>query len=454
MDIRITPLRKPPDELTISVPGDKSIAHRALMLAALAEGVSVIENVPENEDCLATARVLGALGVPCLPGSQGTAVIQGSGGMLRESATALDCGNSGTTARLLAGVLAGQPIKTVLDGDSSLRARPMKRVAQPLQVMGADIAVAGRKGTLPMSINGRSLRGATIRLANPSAQVKSAVLLAGLFAKGVTTVIEPAPTRDHTERLLPGFGVELVSVGGAHSVAGGQRLRAGRVRVPGDPSAAAFWIALGAAIPGLRIHVRNISLNPTRTALIEVLLRMGAHIREEVVSGDLGEWWGHLDVQGHELRPIDLPLSLIPGLIDEIPILAVLAAKTQGKMRFSGVADLRNKECDRIHAVCSNLRRMGVEVEEFPNEFTVHGTGKFRGAVLESYGDHRIAMAFAIAGLLADGESVIRGAECVSISYPQFFRGVLPQHFRSVAQFESAERPGQSMLLVRSGLGH
>ncbi|RYD78609.1 MAG: 3-phosphoshikimate 1-carboxyvinyltransferase [Verrucomicrobiaceae bacterium] len=458
MDVLVIPLKKPPDELTISVPGDKSIAHRALILAALASGVSVVENVPPNEDCLSTARVLGALGVSCMPNSQGTSVILGSGGRLQEPSGPLDCGNSGTTARLLAGVLAGQSFMATLDGDSSLRSRPMQRVARPLHAMGARITASEKSWTLPMSIEGTALKGTSIRLSSPSAQVKSAVLLAGLFADGLTTVIEPAHTRDHTERLLPLFGVELHSVGRSHSLMGGQKLKAARVTVPGDLSAAAFWMALGAAVPGLRVNLRNVSLNPTRITLVEVLLRMGAHVREEVISVGIDECWGNLDVRGDELRAIDLPLSLIPGLIDEIPILAVLAAKTRGTMSFSGVSDLRNKECDRINAVCTNLRKMGVEVEEQPDAFTVHGTGRFRPATLDSYGDHRIAMAFAIAGLLADGETIIRGAECVNISYPGFFREVLPQSFRcmdgseqEIMEADEVEGDGRKLSLLSSG---
>lgn len=433
MDVIITPLKKPPDELTISVPGDKSIAHRALILAALAEGVSVVENVPRNEDCLATAQVLEALGVYCTPDAHGTSVILGCGGNLREPTAPLDCGNSGTTARIMAGVLAAQPFESVLDGDSSLRRRPMARVARPLESMGAKISTSEPGGTLPMSITGTKLRGRFTRILRPSAQVKSSLLLAGLFADGVTTVAEPVPTRDHTERLLPMFGVTPEIAGRSISVSGGQKLTAARLRVPGDLSAAAFWMALGAAVPGLRVHMRDVSLNRTRTTFIEVLLRMGAHIREEIVSLGMEECWGHLDVKGHELVSVDLPLSMMPGLTDEVPILAVLAAKAHGTMLFSGVSDLRNKECDRIKAVCMNLRKMGVTVEESADAFAIHGDGRLKAAVLESYGDHRIAMAFAIAGLLADGKTVIRDAECVSISYPGFFRDVLPQSFKCIS---------------------
>lgn len=430
MKIRVLPLSHAPEELSVIVPGDKSIAHRALILAALAQGTSVIENIPDNLDCRATMDVLSALGTTIVRDEQGSVIVLGRGGDFTSPHHVLNCANSGTTARLMAGVLASQPFRAVLDGDISLRSRPMRRVANPLQEMGANVRTSGRMGTLPLTIRGHSLTAVRTSPTPSSAQVKGAILLAALRAKGTTTVLEKTVTRDHMERLLPMFGGQIETRGSQCSLRGGQMLRPAYLRVPGDFSSAAFWLGLAAAMPSLRLIVRGVSLNPTRLGFVDLLMRMGAKIREEVVVWQCDEWSGHLDIRGARLQGIEVPPACVPLIIDEIPILAVIAAMAMGVTTVRGASDLRCKECDRIKAICANLRAMGVEIEEFPDGFSINGRGYLRGAEVHSYGDHRIAMAFAIAGLLAEEETVIHGADCLSISYPGFFQDVLPDHFR------------------------
>jgi len=437
MKIRVLPLSHAPDELSVIVPGDKSIAHRAMILASLAQGTSVIENVPANLDCRATSDVLTALGSTLARDAQGTTIVLGMGGELTPPRKVLDCANSGTTARLMAGVLASQPFRSVLDGDISLRGRPMRRVAKPLREMGANIRTSGRMGTLPMTIQGHSLTAAQTIPTPASAQVKGAILLAALRAKGTTTVMERTVTRDHMERLLPMFGVQIATSGSQCSLRGGQSLRPAYLRVPGDFSSAAFWLGLAAAVPSLRLIVRGVSLNPTRLGFVDLLMRMGARIREEVIVWQCDEWSGHLDIRGARLQGIDVPPSCVPLIIDEIPILAVIASMAVGVTTVRGAEDLRRKECDRIRAICVNLRAMGVDIEEFPDGFTIRGRGRLRGAEVHSYGDHRIAMAFAIAGLLAEEETIIHGADCLSISYPGFLEDVLPDNFQRIEMEDS-----------------
>ncbi len=413
------------------VPGDKSISHRAAILGAMAHGGTEISGFLEGEDPLSTVRCLRALGVGIEGPREGRLLVDGAGvEAWREPAAVLDAGNSGTTLRLLLGALAGRGFAATLTGDASLRRRPMDRVAEPLRSMGA--VVGGPEGgkTAPLTIRGGKLRAAAVELAVASAQVKSAVLLAGLQAEGVTAVTEPSRSRDHTERMLAAFGgaVEEADLpGGGHrvTVRGPQSLRGARVAVPGDFSAAAFFLVAGAVVPGSAVTVRGVGLNPTRTGLLDVLRRMGAKIRvdlEDFAPG--GEPVGDVTVEGTgELRGVEVGGSLIPRLIDEIPALAVAAVFACGKTVIRDAAELRAKESDRIAGMAAELARLGGRVRTLPDGLLIEGGGKLGGAAVDAWGDHRVAMALAVAACaVGGGETLIQGTECVNISYPDFFR--------------------------------
>lgn len=423
--IKVKKLKGIPAEIT--VPGDKSISHRAAMFAGMADGTTVIEGFLPSEDCLCTVRAMRALGAEVEPLEEEDGVglvklaITGKGRRLQQPETFLDCGNSGTTMRLLSGILAGQSFTTELRGDDSLSRRPMRRVADPLRLMGAKIEGQGEKVCAPLKITGGELSAITYTLPVASAQVKSAVLLAGMFAPGKTTVIEPVITRNHTERIMSHFGVKWLRDGDAVSVYGGQTPRATDIIVPGDISSAAFWMVVAAASPGAQITIKNVGLNPTRTGVVGVLLRMGAQITQMEEHAD-GEPRGNLVVMGRELNGTHIGGVEIPNVIDELPILAVAAALARGNTQIRDASELRVKETDRIAAVASNLRLMGVEVAEFDDGMEITGGAKLHGATLPSYGDHRIAMAFAIAGLFAEGTTLIEGTECIATSYPSFER--------------------------------
>lgn len=427
----------------LTVPGDKSIAHRVAMLAALADGVSCIKNFPASDDCRSTLRVLAQLGVSHEEREPGTILITGCRGHFKPPPEPLDCGNSGTTARLLMGLLAAQPFEAVIDGDASLRKRPMEPVAACLREMGAKVVTMGAKvvtfGTgesLPLWMHGGRLRGKDFVASHPSAQLKSAVLLAGLQAEGPTSLTESLPTRDHTERALRMAGITLETEGSSVSLTGRQIPRCFQMTLPGDISSGAFWMALAAAREGSRMILRNIGLNRSRLGFVDALLRMGVSIREEVISCGEDEWFGNLDIRGGKLRPIRIEPEEIPLLVDEIPLLAVMAAKADGVSTIRGAAALRNKETDRLAATAANLKRMGVDIGEFSDGLVIHGTGRLRGAEMNSFGDHRIAMACAIAGLLADEiPSVIQDSDCVAVSYPKF-----PDHLSTVLRSSAAER--------------
>ena len=410
----------------IHLPGDKSVSHRAAMLAAIAEGTSRISNFAESEDCTSTLACMARLGVEIeREGSSVKVAGRGKHGLNAPHAP-LDCGNSGTTMRLLSGILAGQPFQTTLIGDESLSRRPMKRVIGPLSEMGADIDSAG--GHAPLSISGkRPLKPIEFRLPVASAQLKSCVLLAGLYADGETTVIEPVATRDHTERMLRGFGVDVRGSGASEAssitVSGDARLIATDVTVPGDISSAAFFLVAASCLEGSALELPNVGLNPTRTGVLDVLRRFGARIDIEAVGESGGEPIGTLIVKHQEERSaetnrVDGPI--VANLIDEVPILAVFGTQAESGIEIRDAGELRIKESDRIAAVAENLRRMGAEVEEFEDGLRV-GRSRLKGAVVDSFGDHRIAMAFAVAGLFAEGETEIRGAECAAVSYPGFF---------------------------------
>jgi 3-phosphoshikimate 1-carboxyvinyltransferase len=406
----------------VAVPGDKSISHRYAMLAALADGASSIEGFAPGADCATTLACLRCLGVEIDTGAGGRITVRGRGLRgLRPADGTLDAANSGTTTRLLAGILAAHPFATTLDGDASLARRPMRRVIEPLERMGARIESQG--GRLPLVIHGANLHEIAHAPEVPSAQVKSCVLLAGLQASGTTTVLEPAPTRDHTERALAAFGARVDRRDdGAIAVEGGQRLAARRLRVPGDLSSAAFWAVLAAGSPGASIEVTGVGLNPTRTAVLEVLRRAGARVEVEAANETEGESAGTLRVTYGEPRGFEIPAQEVPGVIDEIPALAALAAMMpDGRtLTVRGASELRVKESDRISALAVGFRALGAEVDEFEDGFTLTAR-PLRAASLDAAGDHRLAMAFAVAATRAPQPSRIEGASAVDVSYPGFF---------------------------------
>jgi 3-phosphoshikimate 1-carboxyvinyltransferase len=407
-------------EGSIRVPGDKSISHRYALLGAIAEGVTEIHFFSSSADCQSTLDCLKQLGVK-IDRQDDLVTVQGAGlEGLKPPAGNLEAGNSGTTMRLLAGILAGQPFRAVMVGDASLSQRPMKRVAEPLTQMGARIKTA-EGGRPPLEIEGGALKPIRYTLPVASAQVKSAVLLAGLYAEGQTEVIEPAPTRDHTELALELMGVEVGRHGRSIAVRGRARLEGKKLHVPGDISSAAFFLVSALLLPESNLVIRNVGLNPTRTALLDLLVPMGGRVKVLNVEMLNGELLGDLHVEASALEGGEIPLEMVPGLIDELPVLAVLGTQTERGLTFHGAAELRVKESDRIAVVAENLRRMGAEVEEFPDGLRVPGRQKLRGAEIESRGDHRIAMAFAVAALVAEGATVIREAGCVDISFPDFF---------------------------------
>lgn len=399
------------------MPGDKSISHRALLLGALTHGKMSIENLSPAQDVYHTTLSLRALGIAIEQTDKETLVRSAEG--LSPPPRNLDAGNSGTTMRLLAGLLAGQRFTATITGDASLQRRPMQRVIAPLTRMGAKIE--SNKGFAPLTITGRRLRGIDYALPVASSQVKSAILLAGLQAQGTTTVIEPHPTRDHTERMLRYLEVSLEKANGTVSVSGETRPKAKPISVPGDISSAAFFIVAAALVPDTQLTVRDVGINTTRTGIVDVLRKMGAHISVENEREVTGEPQGDLLIKYSELHAVQVGGTLIPRLIDELPILAICATQAHGVTVVQDAHELRVKETDRLRAVAVNLRRMGAQLEERQNGWVIPGPQRLYGAVLESFGDHRIAMAFSIAGLIAQGATVIEGAEWVDISYPGFY---------------------------------
>ncbi len=404
------------------MPGDKSISHRYAILAALAEGRSEIRHFSAAEDCRRTLDCLHRLGV-IVAADKDRVEITGSGlAGLRRSLRALDAGNSGTTMRLLAGVLSGQPFESTLTGDDSLRRRPMSRVIEPLARMGAEIR-AREGGFAPLAIRGGRLRPIDFTLPVPSAQVKSAILLAGLYAEGATSVVEPVRTRDHTELALAEFGSRVERFDQTIRLQGGARLEARQLVVPGDISAAVFFLAAALLLPESNLLIHNVGLNPTRTAVLDVLATMGAPLSLVSVHGSSGELLGDIAVRHAPLEGGVISGAVVAQMIDELPMLAALGPYTEHGIEIRDAQELRVKESDRIAALAENLRRMGAQVEEFPDGLRVAGraAGRLRGAEIDPCGDHRIAMAFAVAALGAEGESVIHSAECAAVSFPDFF---------------------------------
>jgi len=402
------------------LPADKSIAHRSILFSAISEGTSRIVGFPDAADPQSSLACVRALGIQ-VDEDDGALIVHGEGlHGLRKPEGDLDCGNSGTTMRLLTGILAGQPFNTRLIGDASLSVRPMRRIMDPLRTMGAD--VSAEDGHAPLVISGRTspLSAITYRLPVASAQVKSCVLLAGLYAEGLTSVVETETCRDHTERML-GLHRDVDKGACTISVQGGVGPKASEWHIPGDFSAAAFLLVAASLIGGSRIHLPNVGLNPTRTGLLDILRSMGANIRIENTREISGEPIGDLTVESAELTGVRIDGSIIPNLIDEIPILAVAGACAEGTTTIRDAEELRHKESDRIRAVVTGLRAMGVDVEEFDDGMAIHGGKSLKGAEIATHHDHRIAMAFAIAGLLAEGETRIQDADIADVSFPGFY---------------------------------
>jgi 3-phosphoshikimate 1-carboxyvinyltransferase len=407
----------------LEVPGDKSISHRAALFGALAEGRTEITGFLEGEDCLNTLKAVRALGAGVTRKGPGHYLVDGAGltGLV-EPDNVIDCGNSGTTARLLLGVLAGQPFCTVLTGDESLRRRPMGRVAEPLRQMGA--TVVGRDGgrRLPLAVCGaRPLKA--LRYSSPvaSAQVKTALLLAGLWADGPVTVEEPAASRDHTERMLASFGARLTVSPRRVSLTPGGRLTGQPIAVPGDLSSAAFFLVAAAVLPEASVTVQNVGVNPTRTGALDVLAAMGARIGRPEGGGAGGaEPAADLTVTSGPLRGTEIAGELVPRLIDEVPVLAVAACVADGRTVIRDAAELRVKESDRIATIAAQLGRMGADITERPDGLEIRGGRRLRAAVVRSGGDHRVAMALVVAGLAAQGNTLVEDTECIATSFPGF----------------------------------
>ena len=417
----------------LRLPGDKSISHRYALLGAVAEGETTIRNYAPGADCASTLGCLKQLGVGITRRRVATEtgepveeiVIEGRGegrGLrgLQAPQEELDAGNSGSTMRMLSGLLAGHPFRSVLTGDESLRRRPMKRIIEPLERMGAKIAA--REGNFPpLQIDGGPLRAIDYRLPVASAQVKSAVLLAGLLAEGETTVEEPVATRDHTEIALAQFGAAMVRKHRRTSVQGRCRLQGQKLVVPGDISSAAFFICAALMFQSSNLYLQDVGLNPTRTGLLDLLCSMGAEAKVLNLGEVAGELVGDIHVSGGSLRGGCIEGEMVASLIDEIPVLAVLGTQTEEGLIVRNAEELRLKESDRIATVAENLRRMGASVQEHPDGLEIAGRQQLQGAELDSFGDHRIAMAFAVAALAAHGESILRASDAAVVSYPNFF---------------------------------
>ncbi len=403
---------------SMRVPGDKSISHRYAMLAALAAGRSRFENYSPGADCASTLGCVRALGCSVERDEKGAVVIDGIGAQLKEPSAALDCGNSGSTMRMLSGIVAAQPFGSVMIGDESLSRRPMKRIMEPLRLMGAEITA--HDDHAPLIIIGTRLKGIEYTPPVASAQVKTCLLFAGLLAEGTTVVNEPTRTRDHGELALRAFGAEVSRKGNAVSIAGGQALRPLEAYIPGDSSSAAFFLCAAAIFPESNLVIDGVLLNPTRSALLDVLAAMGCRVNMMRVEEQFGELVGTISLIPNAKKPVEISGALTALLIDELPVLAAIAPYTAG-MIVRDAGELRVKESDRLSAVTRNLQAMGAEAEQTADGWKIPGGQKLRGAEIESFDDHRIAMAFAIAALKAEGETVIRNSECVGISYPGFF---------------------------------
>ena len=423
MDIESQTIVRPARNLrgTVSLPGDKSISHRYAMLSAIADGPSRLENYSTGADCASTLGCLRSLGVKWERKTEAGNVIEVQGGGLSLSAPLepLDCGNSGSTIRMLSGIVAGQKFATEMAGDESLSRRPMERVITPLKAMGAEIA--SQNGRPPLRIAGGNLKAINYQMPVASAQVKTCLLFAGLLADGETRIEEPLRTRDHGEVALRAFGAQLVRNGNAVSILGGQRLHGIDAVVPGDLSSAAFFLGAASLFTGSKLSITNLLMNPTRARLLDILIQMGLHISVTQLEEVHGELVGTLQVEGGRLKGATIAGSDTAALIDELPVLAAIAPYSEQGIEIRDAKELRVKESDRIASIASNLRAMGAQVEEREDGLKIPGGQSLHGAELQSFGDHRIAMAFSIAALRAQGETLIHGSQCAAISYPEFF---------------------------------
>ncbi|MFA9455522.1 3-phosphoshikimate 1-carboxyvinyltransferase [Halalkalibacter sp. AB-rgal2] len=409
---------------TIHVPGDKSISHRAVMFGAIANGKTTVEGFLPGEDCLSTISCFRKLGVTIEQENE-RVTIEGTGWEgLEEPSEILDVGNSGTTTRLMLGILATRPFHSVVIGDDSIAKRPMARVTNPLREMGSTIDGRDEGNFTPLSIRGGATTAIQFQSKVASAQVKSAILLAGLQSDGVTSVNEPALSRDHTERMLEAFGVEVQRDGLTVSVEGGQSLQAQHIIVPGDISSAAFFLVAGAIVPNSQITLQGVGMNPTRSGIIDVLQQMGAELTIENERNAGGEPVADLTISTSKLKGIDIGGPLIPRLIDEIPIIAVLATQAQGKTIIRDAEELKVKETNRIDTVVSELTKAGAKITATEDGMVIEGQERLHGANVNSYGDHRIGMAMAVAGLIAQGTMVIERSEAIAVSYPTFFEHI------------------------------
>jgi 3-phosphoshikimate 1-carboxyvinyltransferase len=406
---------------SVGLPGDKSISHRYAMLSAIADGPSRLENYSTGADCSSTLGCLRALGVKWerRDGTDNIIEVQGSGLALTAPTEPLDCGNSGSTIRMLSGIVAGQKFSSEMAGDESLSRRPMERVITPLTAMGAQII--SRNGRPPLRITGAQLKAVHYQMPVASAQVKTCLLFAGLLAEGETRIEEPLRTRDHGEVALKAFGAQLERKGNEVRIRGGQRLRGIEARIPGDISSAAFFLCAAALFPGSQLMVTSLLMNPTRARLLDILMQIGLRISVTQLEEVHGELVGTLQVEGGRLKGATIAGADAAALIDEIPVLAAIAPYTEQGIEVRDARELRVKESDRIASIAANLRAMGAAVEEREDGLKIPGGQSLQGAEIESFGDHRIAMAFSIAALRAQGETLIRGSECAAISYPAFF---------------------------------
>lgn len=409
----------------VTVPGDKSISHRAVMFGAISKGTTEVTNFLQGADCLSTIDCFRRLGI-AIENTPEKILVHGRGlhGLSR-SDTTLDVGNSGTTTRLFSGILAGQPFETMLSGDESIQSRPMKRIMEPLSLMGADITSIRGNDCAPLCIKGAPLHGIHYHSKVASAQVKSCVLLAGLYADGPTSVTEPSVSRNHTELMLRGFGADVVCKGKTATITPDPELTGQKIEVPGDISSAAYFIAAGLIVPGSEVLVKNVGINPTRDGLLRVCREMGADMTLLNKRENGGEPVADILVRHSSLKAVTVEGEIIPTLIDELPMIAVMACFAEGTTIIRDAAELKVKESNRIEVMADNLSRMGARVTATDDGLIIEGGAPLHGAEIDSHLDHRIAMSFAVAALAAEGETMIRGADCVRISYPDFYEDLL-----------------------------
>jgi 3-phosphoshikimate 1-carboxyvinyltransferase len=404
----------------IKVGGDKSITHRALIIGSIAKGITTLKDYSRCEDCMTTLEIMKKLGVNILK-NKATIKIEGKGLRgLREPVDVLDCRNSGTSMRLLSGLLAGQNFFSILTGDSSLNKRPMKRIIEPLSLMGADISGRNNNQFAPLAVKGRNLKAINYTTPVASAQIKSSIILASLYAEGNSSITEPAKSRDHTERMLNLFGAKIESLGNRIFLKEKNKLIAKEITITGDISSAAFFLVLASIIKGSKVLVKNVGINPTRTGILDVLQKMGADISLKNEKNTNYEPVADLLVKRKELKGIEISGEIIPKIIDEIPILAVAATQAEGITEIKDAKELRVKETDRIYAITTGLKKMGAKIEENPDGLIIEGPTKLKGNICESFGDHRIGMALAIAGIIAEGKTTVEESECIDISFPEF----------------------------------